>query len=98
MDYCISDSVTIKANRWIMHRESKEYGGSMNTLVNNRAYKIITIGEESSVITDIDSVNMNNAKEERGRKIYTIDGIEINSVNNCYGGIYIRDGKKHSAR
>lgn len=92
--YCMTDGTSIKPNRWIMHRESKEYGGTAIPVAINKAYRIITFGEENSVITDIEAFRMTDSIEEDG-KTFTIDGIEIHSLQNLHRGIYIHNGKKH---
>lgn len=87
-----SGSTNVKANRWIMHRESKnEYNVGGSQEANVRAYRVLTIGEdidESTAIAMIKSDTSANAD------IYTLDGRKVLNTGNLLPGIYIRQGKK----
>lgn len=92
LNYRTTGSTTVKANRWIMHRESQEYGGGNNNdIAGAKEYRIITIGEDMDEATAIKVINASNANNSG---VYTLDGRKVNDVKSLPNGIYIKNGKK----
>lgn len=92
LNYRTTGSTTVKANRWIMHRESQEYGGGNNNdIAGAKEYRIITIGEDMDEATAIKAINASNANNSG---VYTLDGRKVNDVKSLPNGIYIKNGKK----
>lgn len=95
LNYRTTGSTTVKPNRWVMHRESKEYGGG--TLTESAAkgsYRIVAIGEDIDEATAIEIIKMQNAGKTANSGIYTIDGRKVNGEKSLSAGIYIKNGKK----
>ncbi|MBQ0021924.1 MAG: leucine-rich repeat protein [Prevotellaceae bacterium] len=88
-------STTVKANRWIMHRESKKYGGANDGTSYAREYRIVTIGEDMDETTAIETIRMSNASNTESNDVYTIDGRRVNAEHGLSKGIYIKNGKKY---
>ena len=88
-------STTVKANRWIMHRESKKYGGTNDGTSYAREYRIVTIGEDMDETTAIETIRMSNASNTESDDVYTIDGRRVNTEHGLSKGIYIKNGKKY---
>ena len=91
-------STTVKANRWIMHRESKRYGNSSNAANKAKEYRIITLDEDMDETDAIEMIKESNANHVSDSKIYTLDGKVVNNVNNMSKGLYIKNGKKYSVK
>lgn len=92
LNYRTTGSTTVKANRWIMHRESQEYGGGNNNdIAGAKEYRIITMGEDMDEATAIKAINASNANNSG---VYTLDGRKVNDVKSLPNGIYIKDGNK----
>lgn len=100
-----SGSTTVKPNRWIMHREDKEYSNIPDYVDNNnhldndentesgvKAYTIVAIGEDISEADAIQAVKNANGVFVKG--IYTLDGRQIGNSYNLPAGVYIKNGKK----
>ena len=86
-------SATIKANRWIMHRESKRYGS--NSVSEAKEFRIVAIGEDMDEVTAIETIQMANAEHGGNGDVFTIDGRKVDAENGLSRGIYIKNGKKY---
>lgn len=93
LGYRTSGSTTVKANRWIMHRESKGYG-SVNVSPTANSCRIIAIGEDMDETTAIETIKMLNEGNASNSSVYTLDGRKVNDVKTLSNGIYIKNGKK----
>lgn len=94
LDYRTTGSTTVKANRWVMHRESKEYGGgSGNTAAASSSYRIVAIGEDIDEPTAIKMINAANEHGDANVDIYFLDGRKVNT-RNLRNGLYIKNGQK----
>lgn len=92
LNYRTTGSTTVKANRWIMHRVSMEYGGGDNNdIAGAKEYRIITIGEDMDEATVIKAIN---ALDADNIDVYTLDGRKVNDTKTLPNGIYIKNGKK----
>lgn len=94
LDYRETGSTTVKANRWVMHRESKEYGSDNGSASQGKSYKIIAIGEDMGEATAIELIKMSNGVVLDNSDVYTIDGRKVNADHKLVNGIYIKGGKK----
>lgn len=94
LDYRTTGSTTVKANRWVMHRESKEYGSDNGSASQGKSYKIIAIGEDMGETTAIELIKMSNGISLDNADVYTIDGRKVNADHKLVNGIYIKGGKK----
>lgn len=93
LSYRASGSTTVKANRWIMHRESKAYGNNNGT-ARAKEYRIVALGEDMDVTTAIDMVTLSDKHNSLNGGVYMLDGRKVNAANKLSGGIYIKNGKK----
>ena len=100
-----SGSTTVKPNRWIMHREDKEYSDipdyvdNGNHLENDenadsgvKAFTIIAIGEDISESDAIQAVK--NVRGEFVKGVYNLDCRQVDNSYNLRAGVYIKNGKK----
>lgn len=95
LDYRTTGSTTVKANRWVMHRESKEYGGgSGNSPAASSSYRIVAIGEDIDEPTAIKMINAANESGTTYTEIYSLDGRKVNNTRNLRNGLYINNGQK----
>ena len=105
LSFRTSGSTTVKPNRWVMHREDREYSdipdyvGDSNHLDNEdngssgvKEYRILVIGEEISETDAIMAVKKANGVFTSG--IYTLDGRKMNDSKTLPTGVYVKDGKK----
>ena len=96
LSYRATGSTTVKANRWIMHRESKEYGTNGSGASEVKEYRIFTIGEDMDEETAIEAIkNSSDAININSGTIFTLDGKKVNTTHNFPNGIYIKNGKKY---
>lgn len=93
LNYRTTGSTSVKANRWIMHRESKKYGSSTPASM-IKEYRIIALGEEMDEATAIEMIQSDNAGAATIGDVYTIDGKKIPNAQKLSNGIYIQNGKK----
>ncbi len=106
LSFRTSGSTTVKPNRWVMHREDREYSGipdyveDTNHLENEdngesgvKEFRIITIGEDMNEADAIMAVKKANGIFTSG--IYTLDGCKVNDGKSLPTGVYIKDGKKY---
>ena len=106
LSYRANGSTTVKPNRWIMHREDREYGDipdyveDSNHLDNEnngsagaKEYQIVVIGEEISEEDAIIAVKKANGVFTSG--IYTLDGRKMNGSKPLPTSIYVKNGKKY---
>lgn len=95
LDYRTTGSTTVKANRWVMHRESKEYGGgSGNSPAASSSYRIVAIGEDIDELTAIKMINAANESGVTNVEIYSLDGRKVTNTRNLRNGLYINNGQK----
>lgn len=95
LDYRTTGSTTVKANRWVMHRESKEYGGgSGNSPAASSSYRIVAIGEDIDEPTAIKMINAANERGVTNVEIYSLDGRKVNNTRNLRNGLYIKNNQK----
>lgn len=94
LDYRTTGSTTVKANRWIMHRESKEYGGGSGNAAASSTYRIVAIGEDIDEATAIKLINAANEQGTTNVEVYSLDGRKVNAMRNLRTGVYIKNGQK----
>lgn len=95
LNYRTSGSTTVKANRWIMHKESTEYGVESGDVNNVKSFRIFTIGEDMDEETAIRMIKGSNPNNINDDNTYTLNGNKMNtSSQNLQKGIYIKNGKK----
>lgn len=94
LDYRTTGSTTVKANRWIMHRESKEYGGGSGDAAASNTFNIAAIGEDIDEATAIKLINAANEQGTSNVEIYSLDGRKVNAMRNLRTGVYIKNGQK----
>lgn len=105
LSFRTSGSTTVKPNRWVMHREDREYSDipdyveDSNHLDNEdngssgvKEYRILVIGEEISETDAIMAVKKANGVFTSG--IYTLDGRKMNDSKTLPTGAYVKGGKK----
>lgn len=95
LNYRTTGSTSVKANRWIMHRESKKYGSNGNTASEAKEYRIVALGEEMDEADVIRMIGMSVMDVRANDDIYTIDGMKVNGMGGLQKGIYIKRGKKY---
>ena len=96
LSYRATGSTTVKANRWIMHREAKEYGMNGSGAPEAKEYRIFTIGEDMDEETAIEAIkNSTEAINIDSGTIFTLDGKNVNATHDLPNGIYIKNGKKY---
>ncbi len=106
LSFRTSGSTTVKPNRWVMHREDREYSDipdyveDTNHLENEdngesgvKEFRIITIGEDMNEADAIMAVKKANGIFTSG--IYTLDGRKVSDGKSLPTGVYIKDGKKY---
>ena len=106
LSYRATGSTTVRPNRWVMHREDREYSDipdyveDSNHLDNEnngsagaKEYQIVVIGEEISEEDAIIAVKKANGVFTSG--IYTIDGRKMSDSKFLPTGIYVKNGKKY---
>lgn len=94
LDYRTTGSTTVKANRWIMHRESKEYGGGSGDAAASNIFNIAAIGEDIDEATAIKLINAANEQGTTNVEVYSLDGRKVNATRNLRTGVYIKNGQK----
>lgn len=95
LNYRTTGSTTVKANRWIMHRESKKYGSNSSASSEAKEYRIVALGEDMDEADAIEMIKMGENVLTGNENVYTIDGKMVNAASNIQKGIYIRNGKKY---
>ena len=106
LSYRTTGSTMVKPNRWVMHREDREYSDipdyveDSNHLDNEdngesgaKEYRILVIGEEISETDAIMAVKKANGVFTSG--IYTIDGRRMSDSKSLPNGVYVKNGKKY---
>ena len=106
LSYRTTGSTTVKPNRWVMHREDREYSDipdyveDSNHLDNEengesgaKEYRILVIGEEISEADAITAVKTANGVFTSG--IYTLDGRKMSDSKPLPTGVYVKNGKKY---
>lgn len=94
LDFRTTGSTTVKANRWVMHRESKEYGGGSGNAAASSTYRIVAIGEDIDEPTAIKMINAANEQGTTNVEIYSLDGRKVNNTRNLRNGLYIKNNQK----
>ena len=89
-----SGSTTVKANRWVMHRESKEYGSDSTTTSDAKSYRIVAIGEDMDEATAIGIIRAEQYDAGHAG-VYSIDGRKMAGDSALSKGVYIKNGKKY---
>lgn len=93
LNYRTTGSATVLPNRWIMHRESKNYGGGNSNTTNSKGYRIMAIGEDISENEAATAIR--NAMVEGAQTgTFTIDGRKVDDSKSLPAGLYIKNGKK----
>lgn len=93
LNYRTTGSATVLPNRWIMHRESKNYGGGNSSTTNAKGYRIMAIGEDISE-NDAATAIRNAMAEGVQTGTFTIDGRKVDDTKSLPAGLYIKNGKK----
>ncbi len=95
LNYRTTGSTSVKANRWIMHRESKKYGSNSSAASEAKGYRIVALGEDMDEADAIEMIKTFNIEVAGSNNVYAIDGKMMNDANKLQKGIYIRNGKKY---
>lgn len=95
LSYRANGSTTVRANRWVMHREAKQYGSSSSGNDSRaKEFSILALGEDLDEATAIKMIEMSDIISPTDKNVYTLDGRKVNAAS-LSKGIYIKNGKKY---